>query len=176
MNIIKQLYRGYLSYFSGSFFPRWISDPRWHLKFTNVWNVCTHKLRLSFKHNLSSTARNEIQMSRITTYTALFALSQNLDRRYVWKISKSCWRSQGEENVCISSKYLVSSQTSQTSNWKNPRKESTSLFNQYCKDAIPQTDKGYPQIRFLIVNRIFSKFLNEICKTAGVETNYTQTT
>lgn len=58
---------------------------------------------------------------------------------------------------------------------KKPRKESTSLFNQYYKDAIPQTDKGYPQNRFLIVNRIFSKFLNEICKAAGVETNYTPT-
>lgn len=124
------------------FFPRWISDPRWHLKFTNVWNVCTDKLRLSFKHNLSSTARNEIQMSRITTYTVLFALSQNLDRRYVWKISKSCWRSQGKENVCISSKYLVSSHTSQTSNWKNPQKRVNVSFQSILQRCYPANRQG----------------------------------
>lgn len=50
-------------------------------------------------------------------------------------------------------------------------KSATSLFNQYYKEATPETDKWYAAKP--LSKRTFSKFLNEICKAASVETNYT---
>lgn len=50
-------------------------------------------------------------------------------------------------------------------------KSATSLFNQYYKEATPETDRCYAAKP--LSKRAFSKFLNEICKAASVETNYT---
>lgn len=53
---------------------------------------------------------------------------------------------------------------------KKTEESATSLFNQYYKNVIPQTDKWFAAQP--LSTRTFSKFLTEICKAAGVETIY----